>query len=368
MVSASPSPHAPSAEEIQNFRSHLLAGKPIVLPTETVPGVGVFADSADAARALAALKGAPGGRPFSLHLRNLEELKSFIPCPPPGLAPWLQRVLPGPLTVVLPVKWLDLPFEVPWPALGFRLPGSEAYSRWMDHAPGPVWMTSINPHGQPPLQGGDLFEWLQERTEIWNGLTDEDSPNQGAEASAVVEFTPTPFWHRGEDRFVGRMPGMRILCLCTGNTCRSPLAEVLLRQEVAAAWGVPQVELDALGWTIESAGTSVISASPANGNSVAAASEVGLDLSSHRSQNLELALQKPWDLVLGMSATHLGLLPPNTPCALFDPTGGEVPDPFGQEMSIYRLTRDHLQEACLGWAQSWSRWPESGQTYVTAGG
>jgi protein-tyrosine-phosphatase len=146
------------------------------------------------------------------------------------------------------------------------------------------------------------------------------------------------------------------------------LAEVLLRQEVAAAWGVPQVELDALGWTIESAGTSVISASPANGNSVAAASEVGLDLSSHRSQNLELALQKPWDLVLGMSATHLGLLPPNTPCALFDPTGGEVPDPFGQEMSIYRLTRDHLQEACLGWAQSWSRWPESGQTYVTAGG
>jgi len=261
---------------------------------------------------------------------------------------------------------LDLPFEVPWPALGFRLPACEAYSQWMDHAPGPVWMTSVNPHGQPPLVGSELFKWLQERTEIWSGLAKGLSIPQGQEASAVLEFTPTPFWHRGEDRFDGRMPGMRILCLCTGNTCRSPLAEVLLQQEVAAAWGVSSAELDALGWTIESAGTSVFSQSPANDNAVTAASEVGLDLSLHRSQGLDQALQQPWDLVLGMSSTHMALLPPDTPCALFDPTGSEVPDPIGQELSTYRLTRDHLQEACRGWAKRWSRWPESGQTYVTA--
>ncbi|MBC8406571.1 MAG: Sua5/YciO/YrdC/YwlC family protein [Planctomycetes bacterium] len=361
-ASALPSPTSPA--DARAFQAHLEAGNAVVLATDTIPGIGVLAAGEGAPQKLASLKQAPLTRPFSLHLRSTDELRRIVPAPPPGMAAWLNRVLPGPITVVLPTSWLNLDFPSPWKSVGLRLPDSHEYLAWMQHAPGPLWMSSVNQHGEPPLQGPPLQEWLQKNTEVWNGVS-SFAPTSRA-ASAVLEFRPLPVWHRRRDDLQFPTPGLRILCVCTGNTCRSPLAEAILRQTLADAWGVQAVELAQLGWHIESAGTSVFAADTANSHSIKCAAEVGLDLAHHRSQSLSDALHQDWDLVLAMSRSHLHAVPTGIAAVMMDPAGQAVPDPFGQSLSDYRRTRELLTAACQEWAKRWQTWPESGQTYVTA--
>jgi protein-tyrosine phosphatase len=88
-----------------------------------------------------------------------------------------------------------------------------------------------------------------------------------------------------------------VLFVCTGNTCRSPLAEALLRLEA----GRRDVDIEA-----SSAGTFAATGSPASPQSVLAAGRRGADLSSHRSRGLDPALLSRADLVLAMTPAHLG--------------------------------------------------------------
>ena len=88
-----------------------------------------------------------------------------------------------------------------------------------------------------------------------------------------------------------------ILFVCTGNTCRSPLAEVLTRHA-----------LEKRGWNhvrVDSAGTSAVWGAPASEGSLYAAEMSGLDLSGHRSQPLTYELIEKADIILGMTASHV---------------------------------------------------------------
>jgi protein-tyrosine-phosphatase len=88
-----------------------------------------------------------------------------------------------------------------------------------------------------------------------------------------------------------------ILFVCTGNTCRSPLAEIVTRQA-----------LEERGWDhvrVDSAGTSAVWGAPASEGSLYAAELSGLDLSGHRSQPLTYDLIENADIILGMTANHV---------------------------------------------------------------
>lgn len=89
----------------------------------------------------------------------------------------------------------------------------------------------------------------------------------------------------------------RLLFVCTGNTCRSPMAEVIARSRV-----------DALGWRqvqVGSAGVGAWDGSPASEGAVRAAAARGLDLSEHQSTLLTPEMVESADLILTMSASHL---------------------------------------------------------------
>ncbi len=343
-------------------RAHLLRaledGRVAALPTDTVPGIGTLAGPAEAVERLAALKGSAPDKPFSLHLRSTEDLRRLLPALPPGLPAWLDRRLPGPLTVVLPRAWTGLPadWHWPWPAVGLRLPDHPGYLDFAAQLPGPLLMSSVNHHGEPPLHGAALAAWLGEHPEVACGVEAEEITDRAA--SAVVSFQPLPRLLRGELDASQLRPGLRVLVLCTGNICRSPLAAKLLESELAAAWGVPPADLQELGWTVASAGSFAMPGGPASEHSVAAAAEIGLELGDHRSRNLAELAALPWDLVLGMSASHLAALPPALAvrAELFDPTGDEVPDPYGGPLSAYRHMREQLRPAVEERIRAWSGW------------
>ncbi len=91
--------------------------------------------------------------------------------------------------------------------------------------------------------------------------------------------------------------GFRLLFVCTGNTCRSPMAAVIARRAVA--------ELGWQGFEVRSAGVAAFDGDRASGGALRAAAGNGLDLSEHSATLLTPELTEWADLILVMSPSHL---------------------------------------------------------------
>lgn len=138
---------------------------------------------------------------------------------------------------------------------------------------------------------------------------------------------------------------MRILFVCTGNTCRSPLAEALARKLIVER-ALSDVE-------VSSAGTSAWDGAPASDGALLVGMERSLDLSQHRAQTLTRELVRECDLVLAMGPHHLeriealggsGRAYLVTEYASRGATTRSVNDPIGGELELYRATADELDQ------------------------
>ncbi|MGE4215027.1 MAG: low molecular weight protein arginine phosphatase [Anaerotignaceae bacterium] len=126
---------------------------------------------------------------------------------------------------------------------------------------------------------------------------------------------------------------MNILFVCTGNTCRSPMAEAVAKSIF------PKDE-----YNIMSAGLSVIENQSASENAVLAAENLGLDLKGHRAKQITPNLIKEADIVLTMTAGHKQAIANNcnsmaTPVFTLAEYAGhgneDVMDPYGCDLEIY---------------------------------
>ena len=138
---------------------------------------------------------------------------------------------------------------------------------------------------------------------------------------------------------------MRILFVCTGNTCRSPLAEALARKVIVER-ALSDVEA-------ASAGTSAWDGAPASDGALLVGMERNLDLSQHRAQTLTRELVSDADLILAMGPHHLeriealggiGRAYLVTDYASRGASTRPVNDPIGGELELYRATADELDQ------------------------
>jgi protein-tyrosine phosphatase len=152
-----------------------------------------------------------------------------------------------------------------------------------------------------------------------------------------------------------------ILFVCSGNTCRSPLAE-----------GIARAALHARSpgkWTVSSAGTGTTDGLPASEHSIEVARRKGLDITGHRSRILDAAIVDEADLIVTMGARHrstVGMIDGDAIDHTFvitefcDDIDGDVPDPIGGDEDTYeriyvmieRCVNTMIENLTDGWKPS----------------
>ena len=148
-----------------------------------------------------------------------------------------------------------------------------------------------------------------------------------------------------------------VVFVCTANVCRSPMAEKLFEDALTKSKITKKVR-------VFSAGISAMDGDQASDNSIQACQELNLDISDHRSAALTRATLENASAIFCMTESHRALLnmyfevPESASTFLMrefiDQGSKELPDPYGQDMEVYRECRDRMKEALpslLNWVE-----------------
>ena len=133
----------------------------------------------------------------------------------------------------------------------------------------------------------------------------------------------------------------KIVFVCTGNTCRSPMAEGMFRV-LAEKYGLRDVECT-------SCGLSAFTGMPVTDYAVKAAAEYGADISAHRSRAITEYLLDEGDLFVCMTKSHADLLSPYLPAEKICVLGDGIPDPYGGTREDYEKCAADIHAALEDW-------------------
>lgn len=334
---------ADHAQLVADASALLQRGRLCVLPTETVYGLAVRPSDAAAVARARATKGRADAQPFTWHLARREDVRLFAQRVPRSIQRLIDRYWPGPLTVVVAADAGG--------TAGLRLP-AHSFTRDVIAAVGePLWLSSCNRGGSPPLIDAQAIA-AEFRDEV--DLLVDDGPSPLGVASTIVRQTG-PRLEVLREGILSAADVMHtaadlVLFVCTGNTCRSPLAEVIARDLAARSLGIAADDVLAHGLAFASAGTSAMPDMPASEGSLAVAADLGLDLGTHRSQSIDPDLIERARWIVCMSHGHRRAILAEVPEAeeklvLLRPDERDIADPYGGELKAYRRVADEVRAA-----------------------
>lgn len=336
----------------------LAEGKLVAFPTETVYGLAASALDEDAVTRLLAVKGRKPGHPLTLAVKSADDALDYVP----GISRLAERLArrcwPGPITLVLDDNHPDsvikqLPQKVrsavsPNGTVGLRVPAHPMILAVLRLLPGPLALSSANRAGKADaVTAQEVVDSVGDDVE----LILDDGRAKFAQPSSVVKVGEKDFEVLRAGVFseatLRRMSGLMVLLVCTGNTCRSPMAEALLKQRVADKLGCRLDELEDRGVVIASAGIAAMSGGRAAAEANQVVSGRGLSLTDHTSQPLSERLVRYADLILTMTRAHREAIIAQWPDAvcrtkLLGRDGSEISDPIGGSLELYRRCAEQL--------------------------
>jgi len=339
----------------------LVEGRVVAFPTETVYGLAASALDESAVERLAALKGRGEHQPFTLAIRGAEEARDYSPTMGPMADRLARRCWPGPITLVLDASHPEslvrqLPAAVrhrvaPEKTVGLRVPGHDAVLDVLRMLAGPLVLTSANRTGQPAaVDAKEVIEALGDGVE----LVLDDGPSHFRQPSTVVRVTDNNWQVLREgvvpEKTLRRLSCLMVLLVCTGNTCRSPMAEVICRNLLARRLACSLDDLEDRGVIVMSAGIAAMMGGVATPEAVEAMRQLELDLTTHETQPLTEVLVRQADLIYTMTRSHREAIIAQWPEAAertrqLCSTGRDVSDPIGGPLSAYVECAQQIRKA-----------------------
>jgi tRNA threonylcarbamoyl adenosine modification protein (Sua5/YciO/YrdC/YwlC family) len=343
------------AQEIQRASELLAAGKLLVLPTETVYGVAGVLTNPETRAALSQLRGPTATKPITLHIARPSDATEYLGSVNDFARRAMRKLWPGPIGLI---------FDVPEEArrrtaerlgleqsdlyddstLTLRCPDDPVFVDVVGGVKEPVVLTSA---GRAVHRIGDLPEEILSHVE----MVFDAGPTRFSKPSTLVRIRENSYeiMRAGvyDERIIDRLLRTTILFVCSGNTCRSPMAEAIARKYLADRFSISPDELENKGINVISAGSYALPGARAAEPAVEALRSMGADLSRHRSRPLTVELIHQADAIYTMSHNHLRAVASLVPAAAdkvsnLDPDG-DIEDPIGGDLSLYIEVADRIK-------------------------
>lgn len=337
----------------------LVEGGLVGLPTETLYSVVACSAHAAAASRLEELLRVVGVEDCVLAVKGPHEALDFLSDPAPLVQKFLRRFWPGPVTLSINIgRPAGLTKSLPESAqtallaagrLHLRAPGGEVFGAVSRLVPAPLLMSGETAAERPAWATADaLATQCGDRVD----LVVDSGPCKYGVPSSIVAMSANGWELKREGvvsrRTLERLSGQLFLFVCTGNTCRSPMAEGLFRKLLAERFECSEDDLVDRGFFVASAGVSAGPGSPPSPEAVEVLKARGVDLRGHESQPITPHLLSQADRIFTMTRSHRDVLLREFPDAaprvsLLARDGTDVSDPIGAPIDDYRRCAEQIE-------------------------
>ena len=320
----------------------------VALPTETVYGLGVCAGKRSAVAKLYALKKRSKEKPLSFALGSSDKaIRDYFDTLPPFGYRLIEKFWPGPLTIIYYTPGDE--------KIGVRIPANIITNKILNELDDAVYLPSANISGQR-----EAISALEVENAFGSqlDLIVDGGKCAYSQPSTIVDLTSQPFkvLREGvvaERDIVKAFIRKRILFVCAGNSCRSPMAQFLLYKYLKEVRPYFDERYE-----IISRGISAPQGLKASPSVVSILKEdEGLDASEFYAQRLDRSTVLSSDLIFCMEDTQIKYileLEPKAEGRVFNlkkflPSEAEkdIPDPVGRNLAVYREVYLIIKEAIL---------------------
>jgi protein-tyrosine-phosphatase/tRNA A37 threonylcarbamoyladenosine synthetase subunit TsaC/SUA5/YrdC len=282
------------------------------------------------------------GEALTLLLRRADEARDWIPDLTPRAQRLVRRLWPGAVILIVDGdiergSVSRLPDEVRARlcvrgTLRLAMPEHEALREVLRRLPDPLLMVAIVDEASGVASAPRL---------IADVVVADDPPTSQPATVLAVHGDAWQIVREGAVSVeeIRRRTACIIVFVCTGNTCRSPLAEAMCKKQLAVRLNCAVEELPARGYHVVSAGLAASLGGTAAVEAEKVARDYGADLSAHRSQPLTPELAVDADYLVGMTHSHVHALTDYFGSAIVEPRlldpSGDIADPIGGDRTIY---------------------------------
>jgi len=316
----------------------LLNGGVVAFPTETIYGLGTLKSNQAGIDEIYALKSRPRSKPLGVYIHSLSQLDLLGVVKPNYFDEILSDLLPGPITLLMKKENGE--------KVGIRYSSDPVLQALLKSLPEPLVGTSANISGENPcVEPQEVFAQFKDTNTL---IVDAGICEIGQESTIVdIASDPAIIVRKGasyktlcalfDAHNIAYIAKKKVLIVCTGNTCRSPMVEGYVRSLIAEKGLAHLFEVDSCGVYAPINMT----ASP---DAVKVMKECGIDISLHRSKSISEEMVDEADKIIVMTKDH-ELAIRNA----FKKIDNKimvlhVSDPIGRGRSIYGDTLDEIKE------------------------